>query len=309
LTKRVDVKTQDEIGELGNYFNSFISKLQSIISEVVSSANQLASAAEQMTVVSSQSSKLLLNQNSETTQVAAAVNQMSCALEEVTRNTENASVASSNANNEVRAGSELVNQTLTSIQDLSTDVGNSADVLDKLKVHSENIGSVLDVIKNIATQTNLLALNAAIEAARAGEQGRGFAVVADEVRTLAKRTQDSTSEIEKIITQLQSGADEAVNVMESSRAKSNTTLQQAKQTGEFLSSISSTINTIVNMNTQIAVSAQEQEKVIQEVNRSITSIQDIATETSTGSQQTTKTSEEVANLSANLQMLVGQFKI
>jgi methyl-accepting chemotaxis protein len=309
LTKRVDVKTQDEIGELGNYFNSFISKLQSIISEVVSSANQLASAAEQMTVVSSQSSKLLLNQNSETTQVAAAVNQMSCALEEVTRNTENASVASSNANNEVRAGSELVNQTLTSIQDLSTDVGNSADVLDKLKVHSENIGSVLDVIKNIATQTNLLALNAAIEAARAGEQGRGFAVVADEVRTLAKRTQDSTSEIEKIITQLQSGADEAVNVMESSRAKSNTTLQQAKQTGEFLSSISSTISTIVNMNTQIAVSAQEQEKVIQEVNRSITSIQDIATETSTGSQQTTKTSEEVANLSANLQMLVGQFKI
>lgn len=309
LTKRVDITSQDEVGELGGYCNEFISKLQNIISEVVSSSTQLATAAEEMTVVSSQSSQGLLKQNSETTQVATAVTEMSSAVEEVKRNTENASIAASNANNEVTAGNELVNETLISIKTLSDDVVNSADVLDRLKVHSENIGSVLDVIKNIADQTNLLALNAAIEAARAGEQGRGFAVVADEVRTLAKRTQDSTSEIEQIITQLQSGAEEAVSVMESSRSRSSTTLQQAEKTGTFLASISSTINTILDMSTQIAASAKEQTKVTQEVGRSINSIQIIAEETSTVAEQTTKTSEEVALLGANLQTLVYQFKV
>jgi methyl-accepting chemotaxis protein len=217
----------------------------------VSSAKQLATAAEEMTVVSSQSSKGLLRQNNETIQVATAVNEMSSVVEKVTRNTENANIAASNANNELKAGKVLVDETLTSIRTLSVDVENSADALDRLKVHSESIGTMLDVIKNIAAQTNLLALNAAIEAARAGEPRRGFAVVADEVRTLAKRTQDSTSEIENIITKLQSGAEEAVSVMESSRSKSSISLQKAGQDGEFLSSISSTINTILDMSTQL----------------------------------------------------------
>ena len=309
LTQRVVVRTQDEIGELGEYFNSFISKLQGIISEVVSSANQLATAAEEMTVVSSQSRKNLIKQNGETMQVATAITEMSCAVEEVSRNTEHANVAASNANNELIAGKVLVDETLDSIRHLSENIENSAEVLDRLKIHSESIGTVLDVIKNIAGQTNLLALNAAIEAARAGEQGRGFAVVADEVRTLAKRTQDSTSEIENIITQLQSGTEEAVSVMGSSRVKSSASLQKAEQDGEFLTSISSTLNTILDMSTQIANSTKEQTCVTQEVSSGINSIQCIAEETSAGAEQTTRTSEEVAHLSANLQTLVSQFKV
>ncbi|WP_166423293.1 CHASE3 domain-containing protein [Paraglaciecola sp. 20A4] len=309
LTQRVNVTTKDEIGELGGYCNDFIAQLHNIISEVVNSSNQLATAAEEMTVVSSQSTKGLLAQSSETTQVATAVDEMSSAVAEVARNTENSSAAASNANDEVAAGNKMVNDTLISIKTLTTDVGNSADVLDKLKVHSENIGSVLDVIKNIADQTNLLALNAAIEAARAGEQGRGFAVVADEVRTLAKRTQDSTSEIEQIITQLQSGAEEAVMVMESSRSNASTTLQQAEQTGEFFASISSTINTILDMSTQISTSAQEQTHVTEEVSRSINNIKTITEESSAGAVQTTQTSEKVATLGANLQTLVSHFKV
>lgn len=309
LTKRLVVESDDEIGQLSGHFNQFISKLQDVITDIIDSANQLAAAAEQMATVSQQSNQILSLQNNETIQVATAINEMNAAVEEVARNTENATTAAKNADSESKSGNKLVNETITSIRELAVEIDSSSEVLDRLQLHSENIGTVLDVIKSIADQTNLLALNAAIEAARAGEQGRGFAVVADEVRTLAKRTQDSTSEIERIISDLQLGAEQAVTVMVNSKTKSSATVAKGKQTGEFLLSVTNAINTILEMNTQIAAAAQEQSVVTQEVSRNISNIQNISEETSAGAKQATATSNEVAQLSSELQRLVSQFRV
>ena len=309
LTKRVVVHSHDEIGQMGQYFNNFIEKIQGIVTDIMGSANEIAVAASQMAKVSAESQKGLSQQNSATAQVASAINEMAAAVEGVTKNTQAASASATQAESQAQAGHKVVLETINSITVLASDVESSAAVLDKLKVHSERIGTVLDVIKNIADQTNLLALNAAIEAARAGEQGRGFAVVADEVRTLAKRTQDSTSEIESIIGDLQSGAEKAVNVMESSRNKSGDTLVQAQKTGEFLHSITKAVEDVLGMNVQIALSTKEQSLVTQEVNRSINEIQCVSEGTALGAEQTTRTSSEVARLIVHMQSLVQQFKV
>tara|TARA_R110000851_G_scaffold245051_1_gene397840 strand:- start:316 stop:2355 length:2040 start_codon:yes stop_codon:yes gene_type:complete len=309
LTKRVEVRSRDEIGEMGEYFNAFIAKLQTIIIEAVGSANQLATAAAQMKQVSLSSSENMSKQNSETAMVAAAINQMTAAVEEVARNTASATDAANDADVEASEGNKLVNETLLALRALAADMTNSAETLDKLKSHSVNIGTVLDVIRNIAEQTNLLALNAAIEAARAGEQGRGFAVVADEVRTLAQRTQESTAEIEVIISQLQEGAGNAVSIMDASRNKSGATLAKAEQTGEFLASVTKSVNTILEMSMQISASAQEQSSTTHEINRNITNIQMVSEETTEGVEQTARASQEVATLSADLQKLMSNFKV
>jgi methyl-accepting chemotaxis protein len=309
LTKRLAVNSTDEIGQLSGHFNNFMSKLQSVITDVVRSANQLSVSAEQMSQVSAESNKGISQQNNETIQVATAITEMSSTIEEVARNTENATHAAINADHEAQSGSRFVDETMDSIKALAAEIDSSSEVLDTLKSHSEGIGTVLDVIKGIADQTNLLALNAAIEAARAGEQGRGFAVVADEVRTLAKRTQDSTSEIERIISDLQSGADQAVSVMQSSKAKSNTTVEKGQQTSEVLLSVITAINTVLDMNTQIGTAAQEQSAVTQEVSGNITNIQTISEKTALGADLANRASQEVANLSSELQRLVSQFKV
>ena len=309
LTKRLAVNSTDEIGQLSGHFNNFMNKLQSVITDVVHSANQLSVSAEQMSQVSAESNQGISQQNNETIQVATAITEMSSTIEEVARNTENATNAAINADHEAQSGSRFVDETMDSIKALAAEIDSSSEVLDTLKSHSEGIGTVLDVIKSIADQTNLLALNAAIEAARAGEQGRGFAVVADEVRTLAKRTQDSTSEIERIISDLQSGADQAVSVMQSSKAKSNTTVEKGQQTSEVLLSVITAINTVLDMNTQIGTAAQEQSAVTQEVSGNITNIQTISEKTALGADLANRASQEVANLSSELQRLVSQFKV
>lgn len=309
LTKRVVITSGDEIGEMGEYFNVFVSKLQGIIKEVVESATQLSVASEQMSKVIVDTTEGLNRQNSETVQVATAITEMAATVDEVARNSQGASDAASSSDNEAKLGNQAVSITIKTINELADDVENSAMILQKLKGDSENISAVLDVIKNIAAQTNLLALNAAIEAARAGEQGRGFAVVADEVRTLAQRTQDSTSEIENLISALQKGAESAVNSMQQNRTKAAETVKQAAIAGEFLGAITQGVSSILDMNSQIAISSEEQAAVAKEINRSIVSIQSISVETSVGATQTSETSNEVKILGNRLRQLVEQFRV
>lgn len=262
-----------------------------------------------MAAITEQTSSGVENQKDVTTQVASAITEMTATSQEVAKSAEQASAAASDADQEARTGSEVVSNTVVAIESLAKEVEESAAVINRLKGDSENIGTVLDVIKDIADQTNLLALNAAIEAARAGEMGRGFAVVADEVRTLAQRTQESTLEIEGLVSALQGGAENAVNAMEQSRGRANDTVTKAQEAGGSLNSITAAVGTILEMNTQIAAASEEQTAVAEEINQNVVNIQDIAEQTASGAHQTATSSAEVARLSEQLQGLVGQFRV
>ncbi len=309
LTIRVPVNTQDEVGDLGKRFNTFVEKLQGIIGEIADATSQLASGTDQMAATMQKTSTGVSNQKQETIMVATAITEMAATVQEVARNAEGASSAADAADCEAKEGGRVVNSTIQAIAELSTEIEKSSSVMATLKQNSENIGTVLDVIKSIAEQTNLLALNAAIEAARAGEQGRGFAVVADEVRTLAQRTQQSTKEIETFIDELQSGAEQAVEVMSQSRERAGNSVDRAQQAGETLTSITQAVNTINQMNTQIATASEEQSCVSEEIQRNVINIQDVAEETSASVEETSKASAELARLGEKLNTLVGQFKI
>ena len=309
LTIRVPVDTNDEVGELGTSFNAFVEKLQSIIGEISDASSQMASASKEMTEIVEQTSTGIGQQKQETSMVATAITEMTTTVLEVANNAEGASSAAGKANNEAKEGRQIVYSTVEAITDLATNIEHSASVMEELKKNSANIGAVLDVIKSIAEQTNLLALNAAIEAARAGEQGRGFAVVADEVRTLAQRTQQSTTEIESLIDNLQNGAEQAVKVMTKSREQTDLSVEKAQHAGQSLSSITQSVETILQMNTQIATASEEQSAVSEEIQRNVANIQNIAEETSAGAEQTNNASAELARLGGQLSTLVGQFKI
>ena len=309
LTVTLPVKSNDEIGSLSKAVNSFVNSLKSMIQSIASEVNNLTSSSSDLRDFSAEQSMRSETQRNETTQVATAIEEMTATVQEVARNATSAANAAGEADTAAVKGKDVVSGTVSSINSLASEVENAADVIDKLRQDSQNIGTVLDVIKGIAEQTNLLALNAAIEAARAGEQGRGFAVVADEVRTLASRTQESTQEIQEMIERLQSRSSDAVNVMEQGRQRAEKTVEQAALAGESLDAITKAVASINEMNTLIAAAAEEQSAVSEEINKNVVNINDLADDSVNGAQKTTTESEALAALAQRLHDLVSQFKV
>ncbi|WP_462403039.1 methyl-accepting chemotaxis protein [Pseudomonas sp. Marseille-QA0332] len=283
-------------------------KLRETVQLINGSATQLASAAEELNCVTDESAKGLQQQNNEIQQAATAVNQMTSAVEEVARNAASTSDASSEATRSAIDGRDLVLETVGAIERMSSDVQAAERLIVELAGQSRDIGKVLDVIRGLADQTNLLALNAAIEAARAGEAGRGFAVVADEVRALAHRTQQSTSEIERMIGSIQSGTGHAVEAMRTSTERAESTLNMARGAGTALDSIASAVEQINERNLVIASAAEEQAQVAREVDRNLVNINDLSVQSATGAHQTSAASAELTRLAVDLNGLVARFR-
>jgi methyl-accepting chemotaxis protein len=309
LTRTINVDGSDEAGRLLAAMLKMQSKLRDTLQRISGSATQLASAAEELNAVTDESARGLSQQNNEIEQAATAVNQMTSAVEEVARNAVSTSEASKNATTSASDGRDLVQETVSAIERMSNDVQSTSTLIGNLADESRDIGKVLDVIRGLADQTNLLALNAAIEAARAGEAGRGFAVVADEVRALAHRTQQSTSEIERMIGSIQGGTEQAVNSMRSSTERAESTLNIAKGAGLALDTINSAVVEINERNLVIASAAEEQAQVAREVDRNLVNIRDLSTQSATGANQTSAASNELSRLAVDLNGMVARFKV
>ncbi|KPB79709.1 methyl-accepting chemotaxis protein [Pseudomonas syringae pv. tomato] len=284
-------------------------QLRDTLQQISNSATQLAAAAEEMTAITEDGVQGIQRQNNEIDQAATAVNEMTSAVEEVARNAEHTARSSSNATSAAQAGLGLVKKTASAINTMSADVQKTATLIGELAGQSRDIGKVLDVIRGLAEQTNLLALNAAIEAARAGEAGRGFAVVADEVRALAHRTQQSTSEIERLVTNIQSGTERAVGSMRGNTELASETLVIAEGANDSLTAISAAVSEINDLNLVIASAAQQQAHVAREVDRNLVNIRDLSAQSSSGAQQTSSASRELSTLALNLNNIVGRFRL
>ncbi|BCD84421.1 methyl-accepting chemotaxis protein [Pseudomonas solani] len=309
LTRTVEVSGQDEATRLSEALQRMQENLRQTIRQISDSSIQLASAAEEMTTVTEQGSLTLQQQNSEIEQAAAAVNQMTAAVEEVARNAASASTSARQSSEAANLGNQRVAETLEAIRSLSVQVQETEAQVQGLAQQAVDISQVLNVIRAIAEQTNLLALNAAIEAARAGEQGRGFAVVADEVRALAHRTQTSTLEIEKMIASIQNGTGSAVQAMQASNSQAQATRLSADEAGRALQEITEAVGTIDERNLQIATASEQQAHVAREVDRNLMSIRDLSIQSAAGAHQTTVASSEVARLAVDLKGLVARFSV
>ena len=309
LTHNLTLGRRDELGQLQSSIQRMTISLRELIGGISDGVTQIASAAEELSAVTEQTSAGVNSQKVETDQVATAMHQMTATVQEVARNAEEASEAAVAADQQAREGDKVVNEAIAQIERLASEVGHSTEAMGELKRESDKIGSVLDVIKSVAQQTNLLALNAAIEAARAGEAGRGFAVVADEVRSLAQRTQKSTEEIEDLIAGLQNGTQQVATIMDNSRELTSSSVELTRRAGGALESITKTVSAIQSMNQQIAAAAEQQSATAEEINRSVLNVRDVSEQTSAASEETAASSVELARLGTHLQGLVGRFRV
>jgi methyl-accepting chemotaxis protein len=309
LTVRIETKSEDEIGELVYWFNQFMDKLQGVVRDVVEASLPLSNLAQNLRGVTEETQRTIDVQQKSATNAKRAVDTMSGSVDGVAHSAAQAASDANKATTAASEGRQIVQQTVTSIQQLAENVRETADVIARLESDSNKVGSVLDVIKGIAEQTNLLALNAAIEAARAGEQGRGFAVVADEVRTLASRTQQSTEEIQSTIEQLQNAAHSAVEVMSRGTEQATSSVETANKAGSSLETITSTIGRINQMNEQIAHNTEDQRTVAVDIVRHVDEIHERTEQTASRSGELGSMCNELADLAQHLESIAKQFRV
>lgn len=308
LTVQAKSNRKDELGDLQNAMQDMAQNLNTLVQGIGNGVTHISTSAEKLSAMSEQTSAGVRQQKSEVDQVATAMHEMASTVQEVARNTTDASAAATLADQQARHGSTVVKQATLQISELALAIEELGGAMNVLSQDSEQIGKVIDVIKAVAEQTNLLALNAAIEAARAGEQGRGFAVVADEVRSLAQRTQDSTKEIEALIVTLQQGAQAASTLMASSRERTLDTVVLAQKAELAITEINQSIGTIQEMSLQISAAAEQQSAVADEINRSIVSVRDVADQSAVASEESAAATVELASLGQDLQRMTAHFR-
>ena len=309
LTRRLSSNRQDELGQIARGFNTFLDKLQSMMGQVVSSVQRVSDASENTADIAIQTSQGVRKQLTEMDLVATAVHEMSSTAQEVASNANQAAEATHNADMAAQNGKTTIMTTVSTINHLADEILRAVATVQHLEQEGEQINSVLVSIRSIAEQTNLLALNAAIEAARAGEQGRGFAVVADEVRNLALKTQQATEEIQKMIEQLQGGTHAAVQVMESSQQHTLDCVAHVQSAAGALDEITQAVSVIHQMNIQIASAAEEQSSVAEDINRNVSTIGSVADDVAQGAERTSSASTELTQLAEQQRRLINQFKI
>jgi methyl-accepting chemotaxis protein len=309
MTVHVEVDSRDELGALANDFNDTVKRIRDLITQVSQTASQVDQQSRQVEAISSESSKAVASQRSQIEQVATAMNEMSATSQEVARSAANAVTSAGLVNQETLVGRQLVESSVDGIEKLAKEIENSVKAINQLADDSSSISRVLEVIKGVAEQTNLLALNAAIEAARAGEQGRGFAVVADEVRTLARRTQQSTEEIEQMIARLQSGVSGAVKAMGASHGMTGATVDSSLKVQDALGNILRAVNQIVDQSEQIAAAAEEQTAVSHDIDQNIVEINQVSDRTAEGARQTEESSNRMGQQVQELQQIISAFRV